>query len=1165
MKRIFCLVLILFCGTASLTAATDNLWTGPDGADWNDSVHYWSRTRFPTSVDAGGDNAKNLIAGNTLAFADSQAVGTCWELWVQAADVENPPVLHMQNGTLNIGNHLRLGNDYGTAGRLQMEGGTIHIGVSGPRDLCIGNVGSGNMLMTGGEVTVSRNFEVAGDLNVTAMTTNQSRLNFYGGEIRTGGFFMHDYNGRVPYMDMRGNARLIIAGDETAKVQGYIDAGYLYSHAGSGTFTIDYDGEIAGKTVVSVSVDSERAHSPSPANGQRGIATSQSQITWEDADGATAYDVYFGGNGRRIELADRNYPEYRGRQSATSFTLPEGPAYGKTYFWRVDAVIDDADNVVGKGAVWKFTATYADETIYVVSSGAGALDYQEKAMMLAVQGIANRKQPRVYLILNGSNDWLWLDWYREEYGLEYIELNSPYDLFDFDWPIQGYVKFDPAIPDTVNIALTYASTENLIPVTDAIRAAHPDLPNWPVVRDLTTPAASPFVDFSAKNRAQTYKWLYYNLWPACRKETIGNCCVPAPSYNNFFRDQDILDFVVSRQGPVFELSSNLNAHPTEYTVKEAFLSDMPKWSLVMGWCTYRDSEGHHVSQCSQKNQLVLCSNTASNFSFHQHIGAQYTLEQPQKAEENELQLEEDKVYLSFVYSDGDSVNWVSRGAHGQQWEDRGAMPMTWEMQPLLEDIGGGMLEYFYRTATETDTFAASAGGVGYVHPEFLTTANLEEYLTISRDYIMGQDVSGLVLLPKPGYPNNAVGQDVVDAYADILGDELTGVFEGYRFLNGTQRMENGLAWLPCRAIANPDIDTMADDLYAIVDNNPQRPLFIPFHVTKADTTYHAMKNLADKIQAERPDVFKLVGFDEMALAFDVQQRDYHLWDDGEDGNAYWISPENWVGDFLPAAGRSVYHQLPGSQIQILYGQTGISDKEIRMEAAGEPASVLIDGGTLIARWHVRLGNASASRGHLEMTSGTLDITDRDLIVGNNGHGTLKITGGQITLHNPHDGVHIASAFGPDMNGTGHLYLWGGMIRVIGGNLGLTMRGQGQVNTNRGKTGTMDIRNDGMMILDGDHRNRLQDYIDEGWITAFGGNRAVRLVYNVQDDTTTLGACPFGDLSGDCVVNPADMLIMARQWLRDDCVDPDDCGKADMNYSGEVDIFDFERLSKEWGL
>ncbi|MFH1421274.1 MAG: PKD domain-containing protein, partial [Planctomycetota bacterium] len=88
-----------------------------------------------------------------------------------------------------------------------------------------------------------------------------------------------------------------------------------------------------------------------PENESMGIFIS-SALSWNSAEGADSYDIYFGSNFTEVRSAINTDSVFVVNQPETSYSFSHTLEYGTTYFWRIDSV-----NRAGttKGEVWKFT------------------------------------------------------------------------------------------------------------------------------------------------------------------------------------------------------------------------------------------------------------------------------------------------------------------------------------------------------------------------------------------------------------------------------------------------------------------------------------------------------------------------------------------------------------------------------------------------------------------------------------------------------------------------------------------------------------------------------------------------------------------------------------------------------------------------------------------
>ncbi|HUT46759.1 MAG TPA: LamG domain-containing protein [Sedimentisphaerales bacterium] len=98
------------------------------------------------------------------------------------------------------------------------------------------------------------------------------------------------------------------------------------------------------------------AWSPNPANGATPGVDEALPLSFSPGDSASQHDVYFGTDMDAVADADETDTTdiYRGRQSGTSYTPPEGIEWGGgPYYWRIDEY--NTDGSISEGRIWRFT------------------------------------------------------------------------------------------------------------------------------------------------------------------------------------------------------------------------------------------------------------------------------------------------------------------------------------------------------------------------------------------------------------------------------------------------------------------------------------------------------------------------------------------------------------------------------------------------------------------------------------------------------------------------------------------------------------------------------------------------------------------------------------------------------------------------------------------
>jgi hypothetical protein len=102
--------------------------------------------------------------------------------------------------------------------------------------------------------------------------------------------------------------------------------------------------------------DLRLAWDPKPTNRSTPYIKDATSLSWSPGDNASQHDVYFGIDKDAVDGADAfdTTGIYRGRQSITSYSPPEGVEWGGgPYYWRIDEYNTDA--TISKGGIWSFT------------------------------------------------------------------------------------------------------------------------------------------------------------------------------------------------------------------------------------------------------------------------------------------------------------------------------------------------------------------------------------------------------------------------------------------------------------------------------------------------------------------------------------------------------------------------------------------------------------------------------------------------------------------------------------------------------------------------------------------------------------------------------------------------------------------------------------------
>lgn len=350
----------------------------------------------------------------------------------------------------------------------------------------------------------------------------------------------------------------------------------------------------------------------------------------------------------------------------------------------------------------------------------------------AIQGIANRKGPKVYLSMvdrhwamrfkhigpfsscgvRHSEETLrkyrscadvWIDYYGREYGFQFKMLPRIESLFSrAGEDVKGIIRFDRSDRAELVIASTMAGLEDAIPVTDAFLEAHPDFLKLPVIADIRGSYPDPLA---------AQKWAAEKLLPRCSKNAIySQTCTVNEGDDDLFS----MDLIVQRKLFSFNLGYWRAKTPDDYELLEKIFANLEPCSTVYGWGT---SESAMMIGLAKSGNFLVCTHTP-NISFHAAIPvAKGNFKLKKKIVPEEL-IQKKKYYVSFLVNEGDTLKWMGSLMGFGAWLEpaRGSIPISWGINPWLTSNFPGLMKYYYDSMTENDSFY-SLIGYGYYNPK----------------------------------------------------------------------------------------------------------------------------------------------------------------------------------------------------------------------------------------------------------------------------------------------------------------------------------------------------------------------------------------------------------------------------------------------------------------
>lgn len=347
------------------------------------------------------------------------------------------------------------------------------------------------------------------------------------------------------------------------------------------------------------------------------------------------------------------------------------------------------------------------------------LAYDLQLSIGTLAGLINRTQATIYLAWR-QDDRFWL-----ETALQHIPGTiSPLSglailtdlLQNYREHCKGYVIYDPACMDSVNVATVIGAQHNAFVVSPAMaeelrRIGH----NLPSIDDMR--------DYTWHSRAHVYQWALQHLFaqmtpgivvglPPTIALGLRPYLVASKAFIYWLHPLDI----VPRQGPGWL---------SERHVLKSILRACSPGTIHLGWFL---QEGSGVTLTSQHAIPVVASDHFSNLEIWSSAAPAEQANPLPIKQATQITLQA-KVYVSFTMSEGDNLQYIQERML-RHWRDpqRGTVPIGWPMALTLPQAAPAMWDYYVRTASTNDEFMAGPSGLGYIYPSKWPRHKLAAYL-----------------------------------------------------------------------------------------------------------------------------------------------------------------------------------------------------------------------------------------------------------------------------------------------------------------------------------------------------------------------------------------------------------------------------------------------------
>lgn len=468
-------------------------------------------------------------------------------------------------------------------------------------------------------------------------------------------------------------------------------------------------------------------------------------------------------------------------------------------------------------------------------------DLPVHAMLISLQGIANRDAPRLYFIY--PPNWTFTftesvhDYYGETHHITFDEIATPEEaLARFAEHANGYVVWDDSVRTSLIVAFTVAGLENAVVVNEAL------------IPTAEAHGLEMVDDLRGRYRGRNDYEIYADAWARYGTRTSKDFIVWMGGHHGAIMEPGVADFGIYQRAFFTDLSANPE-DADEYRLHDEILETMNANGIVLGWHSYKkDTEGQHVTLVSHHALRMEGLNSLPNTSFNIHIPTTpgYTFQNNHNVEPDEVLVPEQKVYVAAVQTDGLGLGaWLKPG--------RGAMPYAWEVTMNWSWMSPALLQYFYEQATPNDYFIGVLSGPGYMYPKAIPDAERPALIEEARKLTETLDIR---VFETMDYSEGTRTMGNLDLTKEVVDDYYEGMPDAIGFINGygpanTYDLRDGRPFISFDyylSESRPTEEAVAD-LQELARLNDERPYFLLMHVRQWSTIEH-VKGILDQLGPE---------------------------------------------------------------------------------------------------------------------------------------------------------------------------------------------------------------------------------------------------------------------------------------------------------------------------
>jgi hypothetical protein len=450
----------------------------------------------------------------------------------------------------------------------------------------------------------------------------------------------------------------------------------------------------------------------------------------------------------------------------------------------------------------------------------------EKAMLISLQGLANRDEARLYIV--HPPDFQWeiteplYDFYKRKHGIRFKEIATADEALGlFKKYAKGYVVWDTEVGTSSNVAFTIAGLEDAIVVTEDL------------IPLLEKHGLKPIDDLRGRYTGQTHAEIYADAikryWHRCNRDKI----MLMGGHRGRVMQPAMADWGIREKMFFHELSADPE-EADEVALNRSLMEDLNVGAIVFGWHPYgKDTEEQSTMLLSsyglKMEGLHNLPNLSYNCQFEFTDGFKFT--NNHHVGLNEKLTAEKKVYISFVQSDSIGIGvWTKPG--------RGKLPFAWQVTMNWTDFSPAALEYFHESATPNDYFIGGLSGPGYMYPNNIPKDRFPVLMDEAKEMMAILDEHVMEIMDNSVADGNVgtvdLWKETVDAYYKAFPDVI-GFINGYGPAR-TRDLRDSRPMISYDYYIDPKRprEEVTADLNELIALNSNLPYFLLVHVRESN-------------------------------------------------------------------------------------------------------------------------------------------------------------------------------------------------------------------------------------------------------------------------------------------------------------------------------------------